>query len=53
MTRNKRAESSDINTPLDTQTTRAIKRLDQIFWLLIAIFAASLMLMFMIVWAFG
>jgi len=53
MTRNRRAEVLDIDTPVDAQIARAFKRLDQIFWLLIAIFAATLMLMFTIVWALG
>jgi len=50
---NKRARSSDIDEPLDAQISRAIRRLDQITWLLITIFAAILMLMFTIVWAYG
>ncbi len=53
MTRNRRVESPDIDTPLQAEISRAIKRLDQIIWLLIAIFVASLMLMFTIVWALG
>ena len=57
MTRKRTVESPDIeahiDTRLDVQINRALNRLDQIFWLLIAIFAASLMLMFTIVWAFG
>ena len=44
-----RDAAADIKKGFD----RLIRRLDQIFWLLIALFARSLILMFMIVWAFG
>ena len=44
-----RDAAADIKKGFD----RPIRRLDQIFWLLTALFAASLMLMFTIVWAFG
>jgi len=44
-----RDAAADIKKGFD----RLIKRLDQILWLLTALFAASLMLMFTIVRAFG
>ena len=41
-----RDAAADIKKGFD----RLIRRLDQIFWLLTALFAANLMLMFTIVW---
>ncbi len=43
----------DAGADLEKGVDPLIRRLDQIFWLLTAFFAASLMLMFTIVWAYG